>query len=98
MTDTKYGKIKAQMGGSASEIANYVGHNKQLVIDENNRRIHIMDGITKGGKVVPNEDDLKNTEEKLNTKINEYQVPKSFTEIHSFNLSLKFLLKEELGT
>lgn len=73
MSEQKYGKIKAQMGGSASEVTNYIGYNKQLVIDEDNRRIHVMDGKTKGGMPIPNMNDLENTEE----SINEYQASES---------------------
>ena len=85
MSEQKYGKIKAQMGGSASEVANYVGYDKQLVIDEDNRRVHIMDGKTKGGTIIPNMNDLENTKE----SINEYQASES-----TFKRNLKDKLNE----
>lgn len=69
MSEIKYGKPKAQMGGSASEVANYVGYNKQIVIDEDNKRIHLMDGKTKGGFSIPNMNDLNNSENEINSYI-----------------------------
>lgn len=42
-------KRVAQMGGTTAQVAAYVGIAKQIVVDTNTWRVHIMDGVTQGG-------------------------------------------------
>jgi len=50
--------IRQQVGGTTAQIKKYEGYDKQLVVNTENHRLHVMDGETKGGYGVVMQYDL----------------------------------------
>lgn len=55
-------KRVAQAGGTSAQLASYVGIAKQLVVDTNTFRVHVMDGSTAGGIPLARMTDLQNVD------------------------------------
>ena len=106
-------KRVAQAGGTSNQLASYTGIAKQLVVNTDTFRVHVMDGATAGGIPLARLSDLQNidlsqyvtntaadqTYLKIGAKASSAETAdKAISDASGNNISTTYATKEELST